>query len=306
MDILKRLNIRFYFVVLLALGLFFGNLNAQTSSDSIMHALEDSLKNYFNALKLQKNDQELLELNSKIKDTLCKALELENSFDYPFGSLKLLTKLKSEDDVFRIFNWNLVFQDGHFEYYGFIQYYDTFSEKYKLKELTDSSEQICSPENLSMNTDHWYGALYYDIIEQKGINGTFYTLLGWDGHDIYSNKKVIDVLDFSVTGQPVFGKSVFVVGKECRKRIIFEFSEQVNMTLKYSNKHDMIFFDHLVPIKATYSGKPKFYGPDGSFDGFKFEDNRWHYTPKITIFDPSKRDLKKNKKKKEKEISLTF
>ena len=39
-----------------------------------------------------------------------------------------------------------------------------------------------------LSENSWFGALYYKIIPVVK-NKTYYTLLGWDGNDMFSNKK---------------------------------------------------------------------------------------------------------------------
>jgi hypothetical protein len=50
------------------------------------------------------------------------------------------------------------------------------------------------------------------------------------------------------------------------------------MSINYDERLDMIVFDHLAPFEPILSGNFAFYGPDGSFDGFKFENGsfRWY------------------------------
>ena len=55
------------------------------------------------------------------------------------------------------------------------------------------------------------------------------------------------------------------------KRVIFEYSSQVVMSMRYDDKLNMIVMDHLAPSEPILTNNYRFYCPDGSFDAFKFE-----------------------------------
>lgn len=56
----------------------------------------------------------------------------------------------------------------------------------------------------------WYGVLYYNMKEFKGLDGSFYYLVfGYDGYEFFNKWKVLDVLYFK-NGKFVFGVLVFV------------------------------------------------------------------------------------------------
>ncbi len=57
----------------------------------------------------------------KFVKTLVRALKIENSFSYPFDSLKTISIVKPEDEKFRIFTWQLTLKDMSYRYYGTLQ-----------------------------------------------------------------------------------------------------------------------------------------------------------------------------------------
>ena len=64
-------------------------------------------------------------------------------------------------------------------------------------------------------------ALYYKIIPVIKKNKTYYTLLGWDGNDMFSNKKIIEILEFKKS-KLQFGNSMFVYpNQRTKKRLYF-------------------------------------------------------------------------------------
>lgn len=208
-------------------------------------------------------------------------LKKEGAFHYPFDSLFPMGKVASNDGLLRVFTWYSIQADGSHIQYGLLQY-DSKTKKQILNyPLVDKSAEIENPQSTSLSNENWYGATYYEIVESKSAYGKLYVLLGWDGHNIYSTKKVVESLVFTESGRPKFGKPVFVAENSKVKRIIFEYSRMASMMLKYNADFEMIIMDHLSPSKPIYNGNRQFYGPDLSYDGLKFEDGLWRYYPTI-------------------------
>lgn len=250
------------------------NCFAQSTND-ILTAYEDTLKKLAPKILNSKEDREKYHANEIFTETLEKALNIENSFEYPFDSLITIARLPAPDKSFRIFNWNLPRNDGTFEYFGFVQAYHKKSKTYKLYRLTDRLPQITSPEDQILAHDEWYGAHYYKIILKKQKGKKYYTLLGWDGNDRLTTRKIIDILYFPRGSRPKFGTPIFNMGKSVKKRVIFEYSAQVTMSLRYDEDKKLIIFDHLSPSNPSLEGQYQYYGPDGSYDALKFKKGKW-------------------------------
>ena len=150
-------------------------------------------------------------------------------------------------------------------------------ETMQLYPLIDKSAEIKNPDNAITDNKKWFGMWYYKIIPSKTKTRTYYTLLGWDGNDKYSQKKIIDVLSFDNNGVPHFGADIFNFQKKYPKRIIFEYSATCNLSLKYSNQKDSIVFGHLAPIEPQLEGQYQYYCSDMSNDGFGFKKGKWNY-----------------------------
>ena len=95
----------------------------------------------------------------------------------------------------------------------------------------------------------------------------------------------IEVLYF-INDELKFGYPLFKSKTQVANRVIFEYSSKVVMTLKYDETSDQIVFDHLSPSQPTLSGHYEFYGPDFSYDAFRFENNSWFYKAAIDIKNP--------------------
>ena len=63
-----------------------------------------------------------------------------------------------------------------------------------------------------------------------------YVLLGWEGNNKFSNKKVLECLYFNNKGEPMFGKSVFESNRMNKRRVIFEYSKEAYLMLRYNEK----------------------------------------------------------------------
>jgi hypothetical protein len=222
--------------------------------------------------------------NEKFLTLLESALISDNSFDYPFDSLTMIARLTAADNKFRLFNWNIKKTDGTYEYFGILQAWNSKQKKYVLYPLTDNSDQTKKPELQALDYLTWYGAHYYKLLYNKSGKKKYYTLLGWDGNDLLTQKKIIDVLTFNSNDKPVFGASIFKYNKKTQKRVIFEYSSTTTMSLKYEKqyllygkkKRSMIIFDRLAPSDPELEGQYQFYYPETNiFDGFVFKRGKW-------------------------------
>jgi len=239
-----------------------------------------------NEIRFLRTDDEKISLNDSLLKLFREVLDAEGSFEYPFNKLIYCGILKSSDNLVRIYNWNLRFSDGSYKYYGFIQYYHPKHNEIYTWELKDVSKNIENPETLILNHNHWYGSLYYYIYTHKERNNTYYMLLGWDGNNFFTNKKTIEPLHFTKEGEPFFGKKVFNYKLRNQTRIIFEYSINVTMVLRYDDNVNAIVWDHLSPENLSKKDDYTYYGPDASYDGLKFEKGKWQYIPEIYVTNP--------------------
>ncbi|MEI6821489.1 MAG: hypothetical protein WCL51_06110 [Bacteroidota bacterium] len=298
--------------VLFAISLIMCLSNLKGQELESLSSYEDSLKILINIVQRGANDNVKFEANEKFTSLLEDALAIKKSFDYPFDSLKTITNLISTDKKFRIFNWAVAKSDGNYIYYGFIQVYNSKKKKYEIYPLTDKSEDIQAPEFQFLDNQNWYGAMYFKIIHTSTDNNEYYTLLGWDGNDGVSYKKIIEVLTFKANSKPFFGASIFKKGKEKPKRIIFEYSAQAIMTVRYEEQHynvkeklkkpikgqrfelkpkkaEMIVCDRLAPLSPDLEGQRQFYVPETNLlDAFIFENGKWVFIEDVDARNPVK------------------
>lgn len=241
--------------------------------------------------------QEQYEYNQEFEEILRQMMEYDETFTHNFDTLaKLISTIKSPDGAFRIFNWNMQYGDyKEHKYYCLMMKKDPKSGEFIIIELIDHSEDFMyDAEFKALSDDKWFGCLYYEIIPiQKGLK-TQYTLLGWDGADMVSNKKIIETMKFYKKDQLKFGEAMFKEdGEKTRRRVIFTYTEDAVMSVKYqkTKKEEMIIFDHLSSI-VPGGDIDIWQGPDGSYDGFLLENGKW-----VNLKDVDARTQKKFKSK---------
>jgi hypothetical protein len=243
---------------------------------------EVDLQKYFSQIIIEPTDIIKEELNSKIVNRFREILKDDESFSNEFDSLKNIGIVYSADEKVRLITWNLPYNDGTHKYFGFIQYKKS-KRKVLTFELNDQSDKIKRPETTVLSSINWYGALYYKVIDNKYKGETYYTLLGADLNNMFTHKKIIEILSFGKDDIPFFGKAVFKNQKSANTRLIFEFAAQSTMVVTYDEDMQMIVYDHLSPSRPSLKGRFEFYGPDFSYDGLKFERGIWNRYQEIDV-----------------------
>jgi hypothetical protein len=274
---LKKLYFLF-FLSCFSLGFSQKKDTVYRSLDALTAEIKDLQKKVFESRK----EADRFEANRTFLKLWEEILQNPASMDHNFDSIKGVSVLKAGDKKFRIITWN----------FGYIQvnnkkvqkkglFKKVVSNEYEVFQLIDNSAAVKSPETHVSDPKKWFGMLYYDIIDCDG----YYTLLGWDGNDNLIQKKFIDVLYFKSDGTPIFGKDVFKVPKKSPKRIMFQYSAEVVMSLRYNDKREQIIFSHLSPKDEgpTLEGQYQYYGPDGSFDAYEQSKDRWVLKEDIDI-----------------------
>ncbi len=223
---------------------------------------------------------------------LVEALKIPGSFDYPFDSLETISILKPADNSFRIFTWQLRWGNGLFRHYGAIQMNDP--AKLVLHPLFDFSDSLGNAQSLILDKDKWYGGLYYNIYEFKSKGKKYYILFGFDQNDLWSSKKLLEVLHFE-NGKPVFGAPIFEftdsTGKKTMlNRFILEFRKDAITTLNYSVSDKMIVYDHLVAPELRLADLKFTFIPDGTYEGFRLKKGKWAHVEKIKTININQND----------------
>lgn len=247
-----------------------------------------------------------IENNEVFRTFLKGAIEKENSFDFKFDSIITMSIIKSDDDKIRIYNWAFPYENGTYTFYGFVQLRTDYG--YNIIELYDQSDIITSYKYRNFYPDKWYGALYYNILTRKNGDKTYYTLLGWDGYTSYTTKKIIDVLTIKNSEEIEFGAPIFDLHTNIRPRpqrippapyrMVYEFASMVSMKLNWDEKEKYIILDHLSPLTSDKKEFAHYYGPDLTFDAFRWVNGKWTLYDNVKAINKNSPPPKKEYKRK--------
>lgn len=199
-----------------------------------------------------------------------------------------LSRVEPADGSFRLITWNIPDDDGGHRYEGMLLVRN--GKRQTLYELRDQTSGIGAPEGAELGPERWYGALYYQVVPVKKGGKTYYTLLGWKGHNRAETRKVIEVLSLR-GGKPRFGAPLFESeGRVKPMRRIYGYSFQASMMLRYEPGQDRIVMDHLAPLRAGMEQTAAFLGPDLSYDALLWEKGGWRLQRDIDARDTRRDD----------------
>ncbi len=251
----------------------------ESSRIAHLNHYQDSLNALGKIFINNENDLERINANYLFIKTLVNALKVSNSFLFPFDSVKAISILNAPDNKFRIFSWPIMNNDGSYRFYGAIQM--NTGGPLKIYPLEDYSPLLKNPEDSVTDNRKWFGAQYYKIIPVYGTN-PYYVLLGWKGNTVKSTKKVIEVLSFK-NDKPQLGMPIFEDKGKSRKRVVFEYTRQTSMLLRYVPEQRLIVFDNLAPPDKKLKDKLDTYGPDLTYNGYRLTNGKWVYVDNIDM-----------------------
>ncbi len=249
---------------------------------------QDSLKRFAFDIVNGKDAAVRFRSDSNFTRILVRSLIQDNSFYFPFDSLKAISKLYSEDSSFRIFTWQVVKDDDYCRQRGFIQMRKPNGNQ-KFIPLRDVSEFTEADTDTIADAGGWIGAVYYRIIEKEYLGKKYYTMLGYDENNNRSTKKWIDVMRFDDKGVPVFGlPAAFSFAKDSvpkpnLNRFLLEYKKDGRARVQYDEEMDMILFDHLIS-ETNEPNKRSTLIPDGDYEGFQWTNGQWLHIDKVFNF----------------------
>ncbi|MBA3682549.1 MAG: hypothetical protein H0W73_15495 [Bacteroidetes bacterium] len=293
----------FYFFLLI--NVFASAQKTDTSFQKLRLAEKEIIKieKGFNSRK----EVDRIEANKKLIAAWDAIIDDPKILSYSFDSIKGISILSPKDKKFKLITWNLNKEDGTEAYFGYLVVnnskrikkglfkHETI-EAFEHFKLNDKSFEIKNPETYIGTTAKWFGMLYTSIVECDG----YYTLIAWDGNSKLITRKFIDVLYFKPDGTPVFGKDVFKFPKKNPRRLMFEYSSEVTMSLKFNEKRNQIVYSHLAPKQegSLLEGMYQYYGPDGSFDALELKKDKWVTVEDVDVRnDKNKNDNKTHSEK---------
>lgn len=274
-----------------AIALFFSSLNASSQTISAadkkkLKVKEDSLQQIARFMITDTLEVGRLLAYRDFVPTFIRALQIKNSFYYPFDSVLGISKLYAPDSSFRIYTWYVEIDDYRGWQRGFIQM-KTPDGSLKGYRLFDDPEWTKDAYFNPRNATNWIGAVYYNIIKTQHQGKNYYTLFGIDREGLRSQKKWIDVLSFDEKKQPVFGGGFSFkedsVAKPTQSRFSIEYKKDARTFVNYEPELKMILFDHLI----SETDEPEFpwtFIPDGDYEGFKWQNGMWVHIDKVFTY----------------------
>jgi hypothetical protein len=267
----------------LLLFVFFVFGSKQIQASDALISLENEMGQCLNSMRSSNEDKLRLAYSDTLLQLVREVVNTEGSFEHPFESLKGMGVLMSPDNKLKLFNWNVPMEDQTHQYHCILLHRpEKKSILTDVYELHQTRPFFDKTTRKYLSAEDWYGALYYEIIPSESRGGTSYTLLGWIGKDQLSTMKVIDVLEFTRRGLRL-GSPEFKTESGTDKRFFLEYSNEVNVSLKFHEKEEKIVFDHLSPRASGLEGNAAFYGPDFTYDAFIREKGKWVYYRDIYI-----------------------
>ncbi len=250
-------------------------LHAQNTEELYASTRDTLLDRFKHIQEHPRLSEEVNADNDKIVASLESFLKQKDAFEFRFELGKNMSDMVSPDKKMRIISWTLPPSFSVYRCYGFVLYKNSKTKTTTVFKLKAAEEKSENAEHKSFNYTNWQSCVYYNLLQRKSKGKTYYTLLGWNGNDGITTKKLIDVLTFSGKGEPVFGAPVFQMKKQKWFRIIFEYNPQAVMYLNYDEQKKMIVFDHLAPNDPINTGRFQYYGPDFSIDGLRYKKGMW-------------------------------
>ena len=289
--LVKKNKITYFFLfILLVLFSQTGFTQKITAADlKKLRAKQDTLSEYSLYLNTDSLPEDRMIADSAFTKTLVRALQIKNSFYFPFDSVLGVSKLYSPDTSFRIITWNISFDDYYARQKGAIQFRTT-DGSLKLLPLRDVSEFTNKPQDSVRSRSNWIGAIYYNMVKTQHKGKNYYTLFGFDNNNAMSSMKWIEVLTFNENNEPVFGGPFFSYAKDsipqpARYRFNIEFKKGARVLVNYIDDLQMILVDHLISDNNNANPDlPWTFIPDGDQEGFKWENGKWLHIDKVFTF----------------------
>ncbi|MBR1783921.1 MAG: hypothetical protein IJ760_00575 [Bacteroidales bacterium] len=266
---------------------------------SLMAAHQQRLAELFERTASAPTDNERYLASEEAVQELAAALDEEQSERWQWKLPNSVSVLTSPDKKLRVFTWAVVSDEGEFECFGAVQFYNDRSEQYEYRLLNDKSDEVIGREESVLRPDCWLGAIYQDLLQTTASDRTYYTLLGWNGVDNITDMRVIEPVTLR-GGTPQFGAAVFRRERNLR-RVVLEYRgdaavgmgydeqtvsvttrERVKKNGRYvtvektkEHKERMIIFDEVEPQMEGMKGLFQYYVPSGAELAYVWVDGKW-------------------------------
>lgn len=266
-----------------------------------MQSYQKQLSSLLLRISSAPTDNERYLASEQAVQLLSAALDEDESIRWQWQLPTVASVLTSPDGLLRIFTWAVVRDNGEFECFGAVQFYNDKDEEFQYRLLNDKSDEIINREESLLTPENWLGAVYQDLIQTTHAGKTYYTLLGWNGVDPLTDRKIIEPVILR-GGTPQFGAPLFRRERNLR-RIVLEYTNDAMVNLSYEeqfveeisrdrvkvkgsnryrtvekrkqHKEKMILFDEVEPQVPGMEGLFQYYVPSGLELAYAFVDGKW-------------------------------
>lgn len=268
-----KFTLKYFWVILFAThnsNCIFGQSFINDSKDSLIFWAEVMHKSEVPKFRIEA---------SKIVNQLIyqNAEKLWNDSSYYFPGLVVVT---SPDSMFKILTWQFQSSPYQWQYGGIILLPES-----KLMTLNYEKRDYVKIRREQFQADHWYGALYYQVIPKVfDKNNPYYILFGFAQNHRREKFKIIDAVYFKPDSVS-FGFKNLVLKDETSEefsanRQIIRYSQNANCALEFDGDQDRITFDHIARIENPRESTI-LYIPDGTYENLYLEQNQWKHELKM-------------------------
>jgi hypothetical protein len=193
------------------LGLFIGHASAQRKDPDQGKTIQQVEKELAPMARLLLNSDSIdlkIDLNKRFVERMTNLLQRPESYNYAFDSLTSISRLRPEDESFRIFTWYLVDRgDGYYArnahyHFGLVQrrFVGVGGKVHYLVIPLMELEQIPTGiENMVTDNLSWFGALYYAPKKYpylRAYDGYYLKLVPKEGSVSTNGTQTADVVKF--------------------------------------------------------------------------------------------------------------
>ena len=243
---------------------------------------------------------------------LVEALKVENSFQYPFDSIPYLAKVVPDDKALKVFTFQVMLDNYTFIHYGCIQ---LNRKNIKLIPFKDFSDTFMVTPQFTISNKNWLGAVYYKAIMKTIDKKPVYFLFGYDQNDLLTDKKYIEAMwiekdSIARFGMPLFEKTITEILPQPKSKLgeappkpvaprkitknyyryVLEYRKKASVNFRYDKSKDIITHDHITPLDPKYSDAGFMKVPDGSYEGLRWNGNKWIWIDYVPVADKETND----------------
>ena len=277
----KSLTHLFSLLLFLCLATFNQAQGQNNGATQSLQEEEDSLLSIAHRVISSTSDSAKFAAADALMQQLQEVLSNPASFDYEFANLRMSTVAIASHpkaDV-KLFTFNIILKNGVFHQYGLIQ--RKTKKGIALYPLHDTAQNLPKDvKETTLENNQWIGGLYYQLFPHKVKGKTYYIVMVFDGHNVNSNRSIIDVLSFENDEEsaepnamkPVWGAPLFRDGLEDPSedyRVVFEYHKSSRILMRYEEEQKTIVFDEIGPAFPSADGNVYYYIPTGDYSGYK-------------------------------------